>query len=486
MFWNFPFLVEYSDFDKAIPALTKVAVPKAIYRNRSYGNHGYYTYPIFNRMEFTSRQQEITALAKIREQSYTRGQMTVITGRRRIGKTRLIKESLMGETYLYFFVARMDEPLLCEGFSRHVEETFGVSLIGTITRFIDIFRYVIELAKQRQVNLVIDEFQEFFRINPSVYSEMQNHWDANREQMKLNLILSGSVYSLMQKIFRDYGEPLYGRATSYLYIRPFPPSTLRSIMRQHAPGHGAMDLLTLYVLSGGVPKYVELFVDKQALTHAKMLDLFLSPDEIFLQEGQDVLIQEFGKEYGTYFSILTLIAAGKTSRAEVESVIQKNVGGYLQRLEEDYLIIRRQRPMFSKVGTRSIKYAIDDNFLNFWFRFIFKYNGTVELGNYDYLRQLIDRDFTTYAGHLLEKFIRQQLAETQLYSAIGQYWQRNGENEIDVIALNEVDKTCTIGEVKLQAKNVDLEKLRQKTGAISKHLGGFELTYRAYTLEDLA
>ena len=436
-------------------------------------------------MHFTSRQQELTALTKIRERSFTRGQMTVVTGRRRIGKTRLIKESLTGEKYLYFFVARMDEPLLCEGFSRHIEENLGVRIIGTITRFIDIFRYVIDLAKQQQVNLVIDEFQEFFRINPSVYSEMQNHWDANRESMKLNLILSGSVYSLMQKIFRDYGEPLYGRASNYLHIRPFPPSVLRGIMQQYAPNYSPVDLLTLYILSGGVPKYVELFVDREALTHAEMLDLFLSPDEIFLEEGRDVLIQEFGKEYGTYFSILTLIAAGRTSRAEVESVIQKNVGGQMQRLEDDYLIIKRRRPMFSKVGTRSIRYAIDDNFLNFWFRFIYKYAGIVELGNYDYLRDLIDRDFTTYAGPILEKLIRLQLAESQQYSAIGQYWQRNGENEIDVIALNELTKQAVVGEVKLQKKNINLEKLKLKAEAIQRDLAGYTVTYRGFSLDDI-
>ena len=436
-------------------------------------------------MKFISRQDEIGNLHKIRERSYTRGQMTVVTGRRRIGKTRLIKESLAGEDYLYFFVARMDEPLLCENFMNQFEEVFGERPIGATTRFIDVFRHVIEVARRQQVNLVIDEFQEFLRINPSVYSEIQNYWDSNREEMQMNLILSGSVYSLMHKIFQDYNEPLFGRATGRMHIRPFDIATLRMVLQQYAPGYSAVDMLTLYTLTGGVPKYVELFVDAQALTQDAMLTLFLDPEAIFLEEGKDVLIQEFGKEYTTYFSILTLIAAGKTSRTEVESVIQRNVGGYLQRLEDDYLIIQRRRPMFSKVGTRTIKYYINDEFLHFWFRFIFKNSGMIELRNFNQIRRLIDRDFTTYAGPLLEKLIRQQLTETQQFSAIGHYWQRNGENEIDVIAVSEFDKTAIVGEVKLQAKSIDLGKLKRKAEAIEKHLLGYEVTYRAYSLEDI-
>ena len=411
--------------------------------------------------------------------------MTVVTGRRRIGKTRLIKASLAGETYLYFFVARMDEPLLCDGFINQIEEVFGQRPVGLVTRFIDVFRYVIELATQQQVNLVIDEFQEFLRINPSVYSEMQNYWDSNREKMQMNLILSGSVYSLMHKIFQDYNEPLFGRATGKMHIRPFEVGTLRKVLQQYAPEYSAADMLTLYTLTGGVPKYVELFVDAEALTQDAMLTLFLDPEAIFLEEGKGVLVQAFGKEYTTYFSILTLIAVGKNSRREVESVIQRNVGGYLQRLEDDYLVIQRRRPMFSNVGTRTIRYYINDEFLHFWFRFIFKNSGVIELRNFNQIRRLIDRDFTTYAGLVLEKLIRQQLAETQQFSAIGHYWQRNGENEIDVIALNDLDKTAIVGEVKLQAKNIDLGKLKLEAEAIHKHLTDYKVIYRGYSLENI-
>jgi AAA+ ATPase superfamily predicted ATPase len=436
-------------------------------------------------MEFIGRQQEIAHLHRIRRNSLTRGQMTVVTGRRRVGKTRLIRESFGTESYLYFFVARLDEALLCMGFLDRVEEVYGRRPVGAVTRFIDVFRYVIDIAREQQVNLVIDEFQEFLRINPSVYSEIQNHWDANRERIQLNLILSGSVYSLMHKIFQDYNEPLFGRATARMHIRPFEIATLRELLQRYAPEYEAVDLLTLYALSGGVPKYVEVFVEEHALTKEDMLSLFVHPDAIFLEEGKDVLIQEFGKEYTTYFSILTLIAAGKTSRTAIESVIQKDVGGFLRRLEEDYLIVQRQRPLFSKPGTRTVRYLIQDEFLRFWFRFIFKHSGLIELRNFVQLRRLIDRDFTTYTGWVLERLIRQQLAESQQFSSIGQYWQRNGENEIDLIAISDLDRTAIVGEVKLRAKNIDLGILKRKAQAIEKHLRGYTVRYTGFSLMDI-
>ncbi len=134
--------------------------------------------------------------------------MTVITGRRRVGKTRLIKESLAGSVYLYFFVSRKEEPLLCAEFKDQVEQVLETEMIGNFNKFRLIFQWLCSEAKRRHINLVIDEFQEFFRINPSIYSDIQNYWDGGKELMHMNLILSGSIQSLMRKIFDSYHEPL--------------------------------------------------------------------------------------------------------------------------------------------------------------------------------------------------------------------------------------------------------------------------------------
>lgn len=436
-------------------------------------------------MEFYGRDKQLAALRKIAERSHTTAQMTVISGRRRVGKTRLIKESLSGEKFLYFFVSRKEESMLCRDWHAQIEQTLDVVVPGDFSRFQQLFVWLCGYAENHHLNLVIDEFQDFYHVNPSVYSDMQNAWDTAKEEMRMNLILSGSVQSLMRKIFENYREPLFGRATGKLFIKPFGVKTLRTLMREKAPDHSADDLLTLYIVTGGVPKYVEFYTDRNLLTHQDMIEAFFTEDSFHLEEGKALLLEEFGKDYGTYFSILVLMAHGKTDRGAITSIIQRDVGGYLRRLEEDYSIIKAYRPLFSKPQSRNVKYFIDDNFLNFWFRFIFKNKGIIELENFALLREKINREFPEYRGRYLEKFIRKDLAESMDFSEVGNYWQRGNKNEIDVIAYNELTRKATIGEVKVNPENISLDLLRLKAQEITKELGGYEITYRGYSLEDV-
>ena len=436
-------------------------------------------------MKFYGRNKEVESLIEIRQRSHRHAQMTVLTGRRRVGKTRLIKESLKGELFLYFFLSRKEEPLLCAEFREQIKQTLGIEPIGDFSRFQQVFQWLCQYSRTKHLNLVIDEFQEFFRINSSIYSEIQHLWDSNKEEVKMNLILSGSIQSLMRKIFESYHEPLFGRATAKLFLRPFGVNELRDLMIEHKPDALPIDLLTFYTITGGVPKYVEYFIDQGLLKQAEFFDAFFDDRSFFLDEGKALLLDEFGKDYGTYFSILALISSGKTDRGAITSVIQRDIGGHLKRLEEDYSIIRAHRPMFSKPGSRNLKFFIDDNFLSFWFRFVFKYNASIELENYDMVIKLINRDFSTYAGRFLEKFIRKQLAESMQFSHVGNYWQRGNQNEIDVIAYNELTKQAIIGEVKMKRENISLDVLKLKAQEVSRQLGGYDISYQGYALEDL-
>ena len=411
--------------------------------------------------------------------------MTVITGRRRVGKTRLIRRSLRGSTFLYFFLSRKEEPLLCQEFQEQTERLLSVKIIGSITRFSQLFEWLCVFAQTTHLNLVIDEFQEFYRLNPAVYSEIQNHWDQYRGSMKMNLILSGSIQSLMQRIFENYREPLFGRATAKIVLTPFTPGQLRELLRLHHPEFTAFDLLTFFTVTGGVPRYVEHFIDARSLAHDDFISAFLSDHSFFRDEGKALLLDEFGKDYGIYFSILSLIASGKTDRGTITSTLQKDVGGHLNRLEKVYGIIKAQRPMFSKPNSRNINFYINDEFLRFWFRFIFKNQPPLEIGNYGYVRQVIDRDFSTFAGASLEKFVRAELAASGRYSHVGNYWEKGNQNEIDVIAYNELTKQALIGEVKLNDQKISLDKLRGKAEAVKRKLGGYDILFHGFGLESI-
>lgn len=436
-------------------------------------------------MKFYGRVEELKRLSSIRLRSQERGCMTVITGRRRVGKTRLILESFGEEQYLYFFVARKDEKLLCEEFSEQVSQVLGVNIYAPVVEFRHLFRFLLSTAKDRHINLCIDEFQEFLRINPSVYSDIQNLWDQHKEEVKMNLILCGSIETLMIRIFESYQEPLYGRANHKFRLRPLSLTVLRQIVDDLDLQYNAKDFLTLYTLTGGMPTYVEAFVDSRQITYDGILTELLQSQSFLMEEGRSLLVQEFGKDHLTYFSILALIAAGKTTRGQIESVLQKPVGGHISQLGDNYRIINRLRPLFSKEGTTNVRYFIDDNFLRFWFRFIYSNQAAVNSQNFSYLRQVIDRDFATYAGLTLERLIRQQLMETKAYSAVGNYWKRGNKNEIDVIATNEMTKQALIGEVKMNPAKISLDLLKHKAQEISRQLKGYEIEYRGFSLEDI-
>lgn len=435
-------------------------------------------------MRFYDRVQELETLREIEIASAESAQMTMIVGRRRVGKTTLLRNAFTVTPILYFFIGRKNEILLCEEFVEEIESKLGEAF-GHFTSFAQLFKVLMQLSFRKNFTLIIDEFQEFKSINPSLFSDMQNIWDANKEESRINLVICGSIYSMMKQIFENSKEPLYGRATARMHIRPFDINTLKEILADNNPDYKSEDLLTFYLLTGGVAKYIEQLVIRKAFTKDKMLKTVLSPGSYFLEEGKDVLIEEFGRDYSNYFSILALIASSKTARGDIESTLNMPIGGYLDKLENEYNIIRRIRPFMAKEGSRNNKYKIVDNFLQFWFRFIYKYRSAVEIGNLDYVRQIVERDYETYSGYILEKYFRQQLAESKAYSDVQSYWDRKGENEIDLIAVNDFEKRLLIGEVKRNKERINLHILENKATEIARKYADYQIEYKGFSLEDM-
>jgi AAA+ ATPase superfamily predicted ATPase len=434
-------------------------------------------------MKFYNRENELTNLKKIKERSLSSAKMTIIVGRRRIGKTKLIKEAYKERVYL--FVSKKNEALLCDEFIDIIQNALNIKILGEFKHFAKLFEYLMELSKTTAFTLVIDEFQEFLQVNPTLYADMQNIWDSNKETSKMNLVLSGSIYSLMKKIFENNKEPLFGRADNKIHLKPFTVITLKEIMQEHYPTYTNEDLLSFYIFTGGVAKYVELFVDNDAFTFKKQLNLLFEENSLFIEEGKNLLIEEFGKEYTTYFSILSLIASSKTSRSEIESILGKNVGGYLDRLENEYTIIKKVKPIFAKEGSRTLKYEIIDNFFHFWFRFIYKNRSAIEIENYNYVKSIVKRDFSTYSGRFLEKYFIEKLKASTNHSNIGTYWEKGNQNEIDIVAINDDKKTMLIAEVKLNAKKINLELLREKSSKLVDKQKNYSVEYTGYSLDDI-
>ena len=245
-------------------------------------------------MKFFDRKEEIEILKKIRDNSEKISQFTVLTGRRRIGKTSLVLKAYEDRPLIYFFVGRKTESLLCEEFREEVETKLGIKLGGRPSGFSELFDYLMNLSLTRNFTLFIDEFQNFEKVNPGVFSDMQKIWDLNHTESKINLVVCGSVYSMMTKIFRDRKEPLYNRQNRFMTLHPFQPSVLKEILEEYYPVYSKEDLLALYSFTGGVAKYVQLLIDDGAVEKDLMISSIINADSIFINEGKATLVEEFG------------------------------------------------------------------------------------------------------------------------------------------------------------------------------------------------
>ena len=422
-------------------------------------------------MRFFDRARELADLKEIRERSESVAQFTVVTGRRRVGKTSLVVKSLEGEEYVYLFVERKSEKDLCETFVREINEKLGEVVFGTPERIEDVFLALMKIASTRHLNVVIDEFQEFRKVNPSIFSSIQKTWDMHKDSARINLIVTGSVNTLMVRLFRNKRAALYGRETAFMVVEPFATSVLKEILSAYHPRYKAEDLLALWTFTGGVAKYVELLVDSRCWTRDAMIKEMIRANSLFLDEGRAMLVEEFDREYGVYFSVLCAIARGRTTRNEIEQTVGRQVGGYLARLEEDYALIRKRHPIFAKVAAKTARYELNDNFLVFWFRFMYRYSYILELKGYEQLREIVRRDYPVLSGHALELYFKHQLAESGQWTRIGGWWDRKGENELDILAENELTGTYAVCEVKRQGSKIDLNVVADKFAAFRKATG---------------
>lgn len=440
-------------------------------------------------MKFYNRTNELAELQRIQNLSFSEySRLTVVTGRRRIGKTSLIMKSVEGLPTVYLFVGRKSEATLCAEFIPVIAQSLEVFVPGEIRTFRSLFQYLMELASAKTFNLVIDEFQEFYSINESVYSDMQNIWDTYQKKSRMNLVVSGSIYSLMQKIFQHSKEPLFGRADNIIKLAAFDLSTLKEIMHDYNPDYTNDDLLALYSFTGGIPKYVELFCDNGELTIDGMISFMVRDNSPFTDEGKNLLIEEFGKNYAIYFSVLSAISGGINTQPQIESALgNKSVGGQLKRLIEDYNILTRQRPILAKEGSQTVRYEIQDNFIRFWFNYFDRHRSLIEIKNFVGLQSIIRSDYPTYSGKLLEIYFKQQFAESFQYKAIGSWWEPKGtQNEIDIVAL-KLDKNLAVAaEVKRQKKNFKPELLAAKAEHLKhKLLPKYQIEVRCLSLEDM-
>lgn len=437
-------------------------------------------------MKFYGREQESESLEKIWAQSFHTATMTVMIGRRRVGKTSLILNALGSKrNFVYLFANRTSEGVLSQMFQQSIERQTDIHIVGHNLKLHELIEQLFQYAEKEQLTLVIDEFQELEYVSSNFFSRLQYLWDMYHQRSKINFIVCGSIYSMMKRIFENSKEPLFGRMTHKIMLKPFRTDTLKQILQEHNPQYSPEDLLFLYTVTGGVPMYVSLLMDQTATTKERMLNAICSVGSRFLNEAPDMLIGEFGKQYTNYFGILQLIASGMTSQKEIDSVVGKSTGQYMQVLENEYSLILRNLPYGSKPGCRNVRWRLNDNFLAFWFHFIAPNSQMLAMDNMKLLQEVIEDGYTQYSGLMLEKYFRQKYAEQERVTEVSSWWDRSGEKEIDLIAVCSLDRQVTVAEVKRNRSKIDLRLLNEKVKQIKPLFPRYKIQTIGLSLEDM-
>lgn len=398
-------------------------------------------------MKFYNRTEELGEIGRYWEISKNQGIMLAIYGRRRVGKTELIKEAFRKKDIFYFFVKKLQKNQVIgefsEGLAQYIKTPLG--------KFDDLgkpLEILFERAKNEHTVLVIDEFQNFGDIDKSAFSLFQYLWDKHAKTSKILLILIGSYVGMMKKIFFDNREPLYGRAYAKYDILPLKFGAVSEILSD-LKFKDKKEIIELYSIFGGIPRYYNI-IETENLRGAKpmvILDMILLKDNAILKnEVMDILAQEFGTSRRAYYSIIQAIALGKSAPSEIADAagIEKtSLPKYLEELESEYEIIERKVPISEQNPEKSKKgrYFIKDNFFRFWFRVIYRNMSYYELGNYGYVRQKIAEQLPAFVGKSFEDIAKQSLirlnAEKKLpfaFSKIGSWWSGAGD-EIDIVAI---------------------------------------------------
>lgn len=422
-------------------------------------------------MMFVNRESEL----KVLKQEYERkgASFTVIYGRRRVGKTALIREYIKDQPAIYIYMTERNLKDQLKQISRQVVEYTGKDYLENVefTDFEQLFQLLADHINGRKLILVFDEYQNLAKLDKSFSSMLMKVWDLKLKSLDLHLILCGSVISMMYSETLSYSSPLYGRRTSNIHLKPLAFHHIGDFVK----GASKIDQMNIYASFGTIPKYLELYDNSKNFLD-NIRDNILDKNSYLYQEVKFLLKEEIN-EPTTYFNILEVISDGETKIGKIGSklnVPSSYLGRYMQKLA-DLDIVEKEVPITENAPSKSKfgRYRIKDKFIQFWFYYVYRNYSYLEIGNVDYVIEEIKRTFNEkFTAFSFEDYVKELLTYNPLEylgfrpRKIGRWW--NNSEEIDLVAIG--DDTAAFIECKWQNKKVEYtvyNDLVRKAGYVS-------------------
>ena len=414
--------------------------------------------------EFFGRIGELETLQDAYESATA--EMAILYGRRRIGKTALIRKFCEGKPVFFYTARAWKDPFQLDEFSQAV----GAFCRNPQQRFLNwsaAFRALADQTCDARKVIVIDEFQYIAKERPSILSELQVLWDEELSRKNIFLILCGSAVSFIAKEVLGEKNPLYGRARTIMKVRPLPVQTTA----QFVPGCSVSEVFRGYAVLGGIP-YFWLGMNPERSMTENLASNILKTNGFLNDEAQSVLRQEF-RDPSTYNAILQAIAFGATSRNEIAQkslADSRTLTKYLSVLE-DMDLIEREFSVFAGPGDLSNasrgRYRIADHYLKFWFRFLAK-NPVPIMTRAEAMSEWnssVEPFFSEFASEAFEEVCREYLVRLRYAgklpfhpSVLGRWWEKG--NEIDIVATDHDRRNCLVGECKFRNDKVGLKVFR--------------------------
>ena len=424
-------------------------------------------------MKFVNRNSELNYLNKAYQSQDSN--FVIIYGRRRVGKTRLIKEFIQNKPHIYFLCDKELEVDLLRRLQRSIASFLNDNMLEKIEfqNWETLFEYFLNHADfSQKLVFIIDEFPYVVKANSAFPSILQRLWDELLLSKNVFLILCGSLVHMMYNTTLSYTSPLYGRRTGQIRLEPITFLDFKEFF----PGLNFQDLVEFYSVIGGVPKYIESITpDRNILVNIE--NSILNKNEYLYHEPRFILGEEV-TEAMTYFSILRVIAEGEHKIGNIAGKLHlptPNLTKYLETLI-DLDILQRQVPITEEQPSKSKKglYFIKDNFFRFWFYYIFPYQSQLELDYTVYVLKKIRSSFSQFISPVFESITQQLLSRWNTenllpftFEKCGRWWNRN--QEIDLIALNAETKNILFCECKWMNKPIDLNVLNELKAKV-KHV----------------
>lgn len=412
--------------------------------------------------QFIGREEELSAL----ENAYMRDefQMAVVYGRRRVGKTTLLREFCRGKKAVFYTAIKTTSDRNAELLGKCVlreltPELKGVSLSGLE----DVFAFLSERCARERIVVVIDELPYIAKRDETFTSILQKYIDEEWQFGKMFLILCGSSVSFMEEEVLREKSPLFGRRTLQIRLEAFS-------YRQTAlfvPGWTCEDQAIVYGITGGIAKYLALIDESKGLEE-NIIALYFSKTGYLYEEADNLLAQEF-REVDGYGRIIETIAAGANQMTEIADkagLPTQNVSHALKNLVETG-IVERRCAITEENNKKKARYVLADGMLRFWYRFIPDALDAIEIGKGDvYYRQNVRPELHSFMGEVFEKMCRQYVLEKGLVGAfscmitkVGTWWGTNPEKrettDIDVVGLDKAHREAVIGECKFKNEVTD-------------------------------